>query len=186
MKSSQVVSPHEVEDGADKVLPLAISAPLKRKLPHDEDEDMFLFRRVRIKTSIVLPAEDSGPHGLQGTLDLNVNMPKLEKLDVIVQQKKWGDRAREAHGQYLKLKDVITIIEDGEKLGIPESNYFLLHFRKQKEAGEAWDAKAKELMSVETVHYPQLEALRNQAKAATLPVSADTLAAVDYILNKQR
>ena len=37
-------------------------------------------------------------------------------------------------------------------------------------------------MAVEIVHYPQLEALRNQAKAATLPVSAETLTAVDQIL----
>jgi [histone H3]-trimethyl-L-lysine4 demethylase len=116
----------------------------------------------------------------------NVDMPELEKLETILQQKKWGDRAREAHGQYLALKDVVSLIEDGEKLGIAESNYFLLHFRKQKEAGEAWETKAKELMAVEIVHYPQLEALRNQAKAATLPVSTETLAAVDQILNKHR
>ena len=105
----------------------------------------------------------------------NVDMPELEKLETILQQKKWGDRAREAHGQYLALEDVVSLIEDGEKLAIAESNYFLLHFRKQKEAGEAWETKAKELMAVEIVHYPQLDALRNQAKAATLPVSAETL-----------
>jgi histone demethylase JARID1 len=116
----------------------------------------------------------------------NVDMPELEKLETIVQQKKWDDRAREAHGQYLSLKDVVSIINEGVRLGIPEENYFLLHFKKQKEAGEAWDAKAKELMAVDVVHYPQLDALRNQAKTAQLPVSADTLAAVDQILNKQR
>jgi histone demethylase JARID1 len=116
----------------------------------------------------------------------NVDMPELEKLETIVQQKKWDDRAREAHGQYLSLKDVVSIINEGVRLGIPEGNYFLLHFKKQKEAGEAWDAKAKELMAVDVVHYPQLDALRNQAKTAQLPVSADTLAAVDQILNKQR
>lgn len=33
----------------------------KRKKPHDEDEEMALFRRVRIKTSIVLPTASSRP-----------------------------------------------------------------------------------------------------------------------------
>jgi len=50
----------------------------------------------------------------------------------------------------------------------------------------AWEAKAKELIGAEMVHYPQLEALSSQAQAAQLPVSAETLAAVDQILNKQR
>lgn len=50
--------------------------------------------------------------------------------------------------------------------------------------GVAWEAKAKELMSVEAVHYQQLEAL--SAQAARFPVSPDTLAAVDAILTKQR
>jgi histone demethylase JARID1 len=116
----------------------------------------------------------------------NVDMPELEQLDTIVQQKKWIDRAREAFGQYLTLKDVVALIKDGESLAIPDNNYFLVHFRKQKEAGEVWDAKARELMSVEVVHYPQLEALRGQAKINSLPVSADTLSAVDQILTKQR
>jgi hypothetical protein len=115
----------------------------------------------------------------------NVDMPELEELETIVQQK-WGDCAREAYGQHLTLKDVVTLIEDGEKVGIAESNYLLMHFRMQKEAGEAWGTKAKELMAVEIVHYPQLEALRNQAKAAKLPVSAETLTTVDQILNKHR
>jgi histone demethylase JARID1 len=116
----------------------------------------------------------------------NVDMPELDKLETVVQQKKWNDRARESRGQFLALKDVINLIQNGQKLGIPEYNEFLRHFREQKEAGEAWEAKAKELMSVESVHYPQLEALSNQAQAAALPVSQETLAAVDQILNKQR
>jgi [histone H3]-trimethyl-L-lysine4 demethylase len=116
----------------------------------------------------------------------NVDMPELEKLESTLRQMKWSDRAREAHGQYLTLQDIVSMIEDGEKLGIAESNYFLVHFGKQKEAGEAWETKAKELMAGETLHYLQLEALRNQAKAAILPVPAETLTAVDQVLDKYR
>jgi histone demethylase JARID1 len=116
----------------------------------------------------------------------NVDIPEVEKLDSIVQQKKWNDQARDSRGQFLALKDVIQLIKEAEKLAIPPYNEFLRHFKEQKDAGEAWEAKAKELMSVEAVHYPQLEALSMQAQAAALPVSAETLAAVDQILNKQR
>jgi [histone H3]-trimethyl-L-lysine4 demethylase len=99
---------------------------------------------------------------------------------------KWNDRARDSRGQFLSLKDVSDIIEEGVKLEIPEYNDYLNHYEEQRNAGMAWEAKAKELINAEFVHYPQLEALSNQAQAAALPVSADTLAAVDQILNKQR
>jgi Bromodomain len=52
-----------VEDEADKVLPLATSTLLKRKLPYDDDDDnIVLFRRVRIKTLTVRSTEDSHRH----------------------------------------------------------------------------------------------------------------------------
>ncbi|KAG4221439.1 hypothetical protein PC116_g30085, partial [Phytophthora cactorum] len=46
--------------------------------------------------------------------------------------------------------------------------------------------KAKELINAEVVHYPQLEALSNQVQVNNLPVTTETLAAVDQILHKQR
>lgn len=116
----------------------------------------------------------------------NVDMPEVDRLESVVQQKKWNDRAVAARGQFLALKDVVKLIEDAQNLGIPMYNEYLRHFKEQRDAGEKWEAKAKELMSVESVHYPQLEALSNQAQAAALPVSAETLSAVDQILDKQR
>jgi histone demethylase JARID1 len=117
---------------------------------------------------------------------LNVDMPEIDKLDEVVQKNKWNDRARDALKALLLLSEVTELIEDAEKLGIYPNNNFLRHFREQKEAGEAWEAKAKELMSVEAIHYPQLEALSYQASAKRLPILPETLAAVDQILNKQR
>jgi histone demethylase JARID1 len=116
----------------------------------------------------------------------NVDMPEIEKLDKIVQQMKWNDRARDNRGQFLNLKDVGDIIDEGVKLEIPEYNDYLQHYKEQRSAGLSWESKAQELINAEMVHYPQLEALSNQAQAAALPVSPDTLAAVDQILNKQR
>jgi len=116
----------------------------------------------------------------------NVDMPEIEQLDKIVQQMKWNDRARDNRGNFLSLKEVGDIIEEGVKLDIPDYNEFIVHYKEQRQAGMAWEAKAQELINAELVHYPQLEALSNQAQAAALPVSAETLAAVDQILNKQR
>ncbi|CAL3973143.1 unnamed protein product [Diplocarpon coronariae] len=116
----------------------------------------------------------------------NVDMPEVEELDKIVQQMKWNDRARANRGVPLSLKEVQDMIGEGERLEIPEYNDYLNHYKEQRGAGLAWETKAKELINAELVHYPQLEALSAQAQAAALPVSAETLAAVDQILNKQR
>ncbi|KAE8446574.1 hypothetical protein EG329_011906 [Mollisiaceae sp. DMI_Dod_QoI] len=116
----------------------------------------------------------------------NVDMPEVDKLDKMVQQMKWNDRARDNRGQFLTLKEVNELIEEGEKLEIPEYNEFLAHYKEQSSQGWAWEKKAKELINAEIIHYPQLEALSAQAQAAALPVSTDTLAAVDQILDRQR
>ncbi len=114
----------------------------------------------------------------------NVDIPEVQKLDQVVQQMHWNDQARDRRGQFQTLQDVSDLVEQGAELGIPEQNENLIHFKEQKLAGEVWEAKAKELMAVESVHYQQLEALSGQASA--LPVSRETLAAVDGILTKQR
>ncbi len=114
----------------------------------------------------------------------NVDIPEVEKLDKVVQQMKWNDQAKERRNQFQTLTDVENLIQQALGLGIPEHNEHLVHFKQQKEAGEMWESKAKELMAVEAVHYQQLEALSHQA--STLPVSRETLAAVDGILTKQR
>jgi len=116
----------------------------------------------------------------------NVDTPEIEALDKIVQQMKWNDRAKEIRGQFLNLKEVDDFIEEGIKLEIPEYNDYLNHFKEQRSAGMAWEAKAKELINAEMIHYPQLDALSNQAQLNTLPVSPETLAAVEQFLNKQR
>jgi hypothetical protein len=56
MKTAQVFPSVEYEPD-----PILTENPSMRKKVIDEDEEITLFRRVRIKTSIILPAKDSPP-----------------------------------------------------------------------------------------------------------------------------
>ena len=114
----------------------------------------------------------------------NVDVPEVEKLEKVVKQMKWNDQAREMRTQLQTLNDVDIFIKQGIELGIPETNEYLMYYQEQKVQGELWEAKAKELIGAEMVHYQQLEALSSQA--SSLPVSRDTLVAIDAILTKQR
>lgn len=114
----------------------------------------------------------------------NVDLPETEQLEKALRQLKWVDKADKSRESFMTLEEVDKLIEEGREVGIPDSHKHLQHFHQQKQAGELWEAKAKELMSVEPIHFPQLEALSGQA--STLPVSRQTLDQVDQILNKQR
>ncbi|KAL3478408.1 PLU-1-like protein-domain-containing protein [Aspergillus californicus] len=121
---------------------------------------------------------------VESSRNLNVDIPEVEGLEHIVRQMKWSDEAGARRQQYLNLTECQELILAGEQLGLSETNNHLRHLKDLCRHGEAWEAKAKELMSVEAVHYQQLEAL--SAQATRVPVSADTLAAVDAILTRQR
>ncbi|KAF2113688.1 histone demethylase JARID1D [Lophiotrema nucula] len=114
----------------------------------------------------------------------NVDIPELESLEKVVQQLKWLGQSLEMKTKQSTLNDVQELLQQGLDLGIPEAHPDIHWYQEKKAQGELWEAKAKELMSVENVHYQQLDALSKQA--TTLPVTADTLAAVDAILKKQR
>lgn len=114
----------------------------------------------------------------------NVDVPEVEKLEKIVRQMKWTDQASDRRTQWQTLEDVAMFIKNGVEIGISAHNEHLLFFKEQHEQGQLWESKAKELISVESVHYQQLEALSKQA--TSLPVSRETLAAVEAILTKQR
>lgn len=114
----------------------------------------------------------------------NVDIPEVEALEKLVLQLKWYDRAREVRDQSQTLKQVVDFLQQGSELGISESDPSMLFFQEQKQGGELWEAKAKELMSLEVVPYHQLDALSRQA--STIPVTPETLAAMEAVLKKQR
>ncbi|KAL2825965.1 PLU-1-like protein-domain-containing protein [Aspergillus cavernicola] len=121
---------------------------------------------------------------VESSRNFNVEIPEVEKLEHTVRQMKWNEDMGRRREQYVTLKECQELILAGEQLGLSETNEHLLHFKELCRHGEAWEAKAKELMSVEAVHYQQLEAL--SAQATRLPVTPETLAAVDAILTRQR
>ncbi|KAK2056354.1 PLU-1-like protein [Colletotrichum caudatum] len=116
----------------------------------------------------------------------NVDMPEVDRLSRVLEQLKWNEKARNNRGVLLSLNEVRELIEEGKRLDIPPYNDHLSYYIDQMNLGQQWEKKARELIVAEVVHYPQLEALSMQVTANFLPVSADTLAAVDQILYKQR
>lgn len=114
----------------------------------------------------------------------NVDIPELEGINRVADRLKWLKTAEDLRTRSCTLQDVTNLIQQGLDLGISETHPDIHHFEEKKAQGELWEAKAKELMSVENVHYQQLDALSKQA--ITLPVTPETLAAVDAILKKQR
>ncbi|EHK20007.1 uncharacterized protein TRIVIDRAFT_47924 [Trichoderma virens Gv29-8] len=116
----------------------------------------------------------------------NIDTPELEALCRRLEELRWNEKARTSRGQFLLLAEVQEIIEEGKRLEIPSYNDHLKYYCDKLQAGQAWEAKARELTHAEFVHYPQLEALTAQVQANALPVSRETLAAVDQILHKQR
>ncbi|KAI5461666.1 jumonji superfamily protein [Mariannaea sp. PMI_226] len=116
----------------------------------------------------------------------NVDIPEVDRLSRVLEQLRWNEKAAANRGVFMSLKEVQNFIDEGKRLEIPPYNDFLSFYCDQLRSGQAWEKKAKELIVAEFVHYPQLEALSNQAQFHSLPVSPETLEAVDQILHKQR
>ena len=116
----------------------------------------------------------------------NIDIPELEGLEGIRRKAKWEDDVLQyKNGRYMTLAECQELISAGEKqFRLPDDDENLLYLKDQCRLGEAWEAKAKELISAETVHYQQVEALSTQG--SLIPVSAETHAAVDGILTKRR
>jgi histone demethylase JARID1 len=117
---------------------------------------------------------------------LNVDMPEIAELDKVVQMNKWTDRAGAAYKSPQTLQEVKALITDGEALGFGRHELLMRVFIDKRDEAEGWEAKAKEILSMESIHYVQLQALADQAQARNLPISEETKAEVDRILNRQR
>ncbi|KAK0652588.1 PLU-1-like protein-domain-containing protein [Cercophora newfieldiana] len=118
--------------------------------------------------------------------NFNVDIPEVEELSRVLDQLKWTEKATSSRTVAMTLTDVKDLIEEGKRLEIPVYNDHLAFFIEQLTAGHAWEKKAQELIQADSVHYAQLQALSDRARSELLPVSPDTLAAVDQILYKQR
>lgn len=112
-----------------------------------------------------------------------VEIHEIELLEKVAKQMKWRDRASD-YSQPKSLEEVDELIDQASTLNVPDVNQHLLYLQDRKLRGEMWEKKAQELISVENVHYGQLDILSKQA--ADLPVTKETLATVDAFLKKQR
>lgn len=118
--------------------------------------------------------------------NFNVDVPEVESLTRFLDQLKWGQKAETSRTEYMALDEVLKLLEEGQRLSIPQYNDHIMFLEGQAAAGQQWEKKAKELLNADAVHYPQLEALSNQATSGSLPVTATTLASIDQILHKHR
>ena len=114
----------------------------------------------------------------------NVDVPEVELLETIVQKMMWTDEARDLKDKPQTLAEVGEFITRGQAIGIADDDMHMSRNKDLQTRGELWEAKAKELMNMEIVHHPQLEALSSQADS--LPITPETRARIDAILSKQR
>ncbi|KAF2665460.1 PLU-1-domain-containing protein [Microthyrium microscopicum] len=121
--------------------------------------------------------------------DIDMDLPEMKTLDIRVRTVQWFANAKDytdkmSQGSPLSLDELVEFIEAGKVLEIREGNDFMVYFNQQKTQGDFWESKAKEIMSMEAVNFHQLDALYKQA--SQLPVSRNTLSAIDEMLKKQR
>lgn len=116
----------------------------------------------------------------------NVDMAEVTELSRELEKMKWDERAHANKGVFMTIAEVEELIAEGKRLSVRPYNDNFNHYTEQLIAGQQWEKKAQELINADTIHYPQLQALADQAEQNVLPVSQETKAAVDQILHKQR
>ena len=118
----------------------------------------------------------------------NVDVPEVDELEAFVKKKRWSDEAAErlrmGGTKFRTLDEVRAFIAKGFDAGLLDVDGHMFRLKDLQSRGEEWEAKAKEVMSAEFVHHPQLEALSTQAE--NLPITEETRTKIDAILSKQR
>lgn len=116
----------------------------------------------------------------------NVDLEEMEKLSKVLDKLKWNQKAKNNRGVFMSFDQVRELIEEARRIGIETYNDHLSFYVEQMSQGYMWEKKAKEVIDADVIHYPQLEALSQQATQNVLPVAPAILAQVDQILHKQR
>ncbi len=122
--------------------------------------------------------------------DFHIDIPEIEHLESVVKRLEWNESVPDmkptlgTKRQEHTLDEIEKFIALGKEVGVPATNDDMRYFDEHRAQGELWEDKAKEVMSQEPLHYQQLDSL--SAQAFSLAVRAETRAAVDAILKKQR
>ena len=115
-------------------------------------------------------------------------MPELTDLEALHEKQKWLEDAQHAKSdmQTLSLEGCKAMLKRSQELNFPQDHHQVVFFSDMARQGDFWEVKAKEVMSAETMHYPQLESLHAQTQTHAFPVNPETLAQMDAILTKNR
>ncbi|KAK6347123.1 hypothetical protein TWF696_007202 [Orbilia brochopaga] len=117
----------------------------------------------------------------------NVDLVETEQLDRVIQQFKWIKEVNDTKyvGKVVTLQECQALIDSGYELGMKApDNELLAWLESERNAGQLWSSKARDIMAQEPIHYIQLEALSKMAQLH--PYEQEILDQVDQILNKQR
>lgn len=180
-------NPHNIEELISKAEGLNFSAPEIDQLRERSEAIKKFERDASVALAKQLQTTDEIEELMERGNSLQVDLPQIHTLHAVMDRAKWNDEAEGNVGKSLTLAEVNSLIEKAEELHIyPNTHHLLRHYIAQKNVGELWETKAKELLSADVIHYPQLTALSEQAKQVTIPTTPETLAKVEQILAKQR
>lgn len=125
---------------------------------------------------------------LESARGFNLDIPEMEQLENFSSYRTWLKQVEEFQQSITdhsySFEQVAALITSGTAAGALESDESLSYLRHLLSTGQAWEARARELLAMDVLNHPQLEALYQQAKG--LPVHQSTVEAVDSVLSKQR
>lgn len=115
-------------------------------------------------------------------------MPELTSLEKVHASAQWLEEARQVQKevQNKTLDECRSLLKRAAELDVVAQVPEVSYLNEVVKQGDFWEIKAKELMSAEDVHYPQLESLHAQVQTQAFPVNKDTLEQMDIILAKNR
>ena len=118
----------------------------------------------------------------------NVDIEELVMLEKGFQQIAWNEQAVLNLKQKQSLDDTKAFVDRAAGVGIPEDNVHLAELKALCHQGDIWEKKAKDVMNAESIHYPQLDSLYQQAVSdkRPFPVNHKTMAEMDAILTRNR
>jgi histone demethylase JARID1 len=129
--------------------------------------------------------------------ELDVDLPEMKSLDTRGRTVSWyadadklynklrdKDETTLVYREQVMIEEVRTAIDRGLTLDIPRDDKYMKFFLVEREEGEFWALKCREVMESDHVNFMQLTALYE--RGIQVPVDKTILAQIDGMLKKQR